>query len=150
METYRKTQQLRPSKGSDSPPPLAAEPRSGLIAYDFNFCALRSQFRRCIFDCRHRNGNGNGGIKKASDAIIWLCIESKSFNIDYFTMSKTSTPPTVPTPSPSEPLEDGGPWEGVAATVPGTIQAEEFDEGGEGVAYSDSSQGNNKGVRGSG
>ena len=65
-------------------------------------------------------------------------------------MSKTSTPPTVPTPSPTEPLEDGGPWEGVAAVVPGTIQAEEFDEGGEGVAYSDSSEGNNKGVRRSG
>lgn len=45
-------------------------------------------------------------------------------------------------------LDDHGqPWQGVPAVVPGTVQAEEFDEGGEGVAYSDSSEGNNKGVR---
>lgn len=45
--------------------------------------------------------------------------------------------------------DQGAPWEGVAAIVPGTVQAEEFDEGGEGVGYSDSTEGNKKGVRGS-
>lgn len=36
------------------------------------------------------NGNGTGGLKKATGTKIWLCAESKSFNIDYFTISKTA------------------------------------------------------------
>lgn len=36
-----------------------------------------------------------------------------------------------------------GAYNGVAATVPGVIEAEEFDEGGPGVGYSDTSAGNN-------
>ncbi|CAM9118842.1 unnamed protein product, partial [Laminaria digitata] len=90
------------------------------------------------------NGNGTGGLR-ATENIIWLCIESKSFNIDYFYASKTGVPPTDPT-TPTIPVEEGDPWGGVAATVPGVVQAEEFDMGGEGVAYSDSSEGNNKGA----
>ncbi|CAN0573147.1 unnamed protein product, partial [Laminaria digitata] len=50
-------------------------------------------------------------------------------------------------PSPTTPVEEGDPWGGVPATVPGMIQAEEFDTGGEGVGYSDSTDGNKKGVR---
>ena len=36
----------------------------------------------------------------------------------------------------------GSAYKGVAATVPGVIEAEEFDEGGEGVGYSDTTSGN--------
>lgn len=65
-------------------------------------------------------------------------------------MAKTSTvspsPTPSPTPSPASTLEQGDPFEGVAATVPGIVQAEEFDTGGEGVGYSDSTDGNKKGV----
>jgi hypothetical protein len=38
------------------------------------------------------------------------------------------------------------PFRGIAATVPGTIENENFDEGGEGVAYHDASRGNEGGV----
>ena len=36
----------------------------------------------------------------------------------------------------------GAPYQGVAATVPGVIEAEHFDYGGEGVGYSDSTSSN--------
>lgn len=42
-----------------------------------------------------------------------------------------------------------GAFEGVPATVPGRIEAEEFDTGGEGVGYSDSTTNNIPQVRGS-
>lgn len=42
---------------------------------------------------------------------------------------------------------EGGPYGGTAAAVPGTIEAEEFDLGGEGVGYSDTDAVNNPGVR---
>lgn len=41
----------------------------------------------------------------------------------------------------------GGPYGGVPATIPGVIQVAEFDLGGEGVGYSDSTAGNIQGVR---
>ena len=47
-----------------------------------------------------------------------------------------STAPPPPGPSP---------FGGTPAAIPGTIQAENFDEGGEGVAYHDGSPGNNGG-----
>lgn len=77
------------------------------------------------------DAKGDGGLL-AGETQIWLCAESREFNLDYFTMTAAE--------------DDGGPWKGVPAVVPGTVQAEEFDEGGEGVAYSDSSVGNNKGA----
>ncbi|CAN0576997.1 unnamed protein product, partial [Laminaria digitata] len=40
----------------------------------------------------------------------------------------------------------GRPYGGTPATIPGVIQAAEFDLGGEGVAYSDSTAGNIQGV----
>ncbi|CAN0042673.1 unnamed protein product, partial [Hapterophycus canaliculatus] len=39
-----------------------------------------------------------------------------------------------------------GPYLGDPAAVPGTIEAEEFDFGGEGVGYHDTSAGNSGGV----
>lgn len=49
-----------------------------------------------------------------------------------------------PTPSPSPEEEAFG---GTPAVIPGTIQAEDFDGGGEGVGYSDTDTPNNGGVR---
>lgn len=75
---------------------------------------------------------------------------SKSFNIDYFTIAKKATvspSPTPPTtPAPISTPEEGDPFEGIPTVVPGVVQAEEFDTGGEGVGYSDSTEGNKKGV----
>lgn len=44
----------------------------------------------------------------------------------------------------------GMPYGGTAATIPGIIQAEKFDLGGEGVGYSDSTLGNFRTVSGGG
>lgn len=51
----------------------------------------------------------------------------------------------VPTPAPTEAF---GPYLGTVATIPGTIEAEAFDYGGEGVGYHDTTPGNSGGVSG--
>ena len=53
------------------------------------------------------------------------------------------TPPLTPPPLPA-PLNH--PHGGAAWTLPGTIQAEDYDEGGRGVAYADNDAGNNGGA----
>lgn len=62
------------------------------------------------------------------------------------TSGPTTTETVVATLAPADNV--GGPYGGVAAVVPGVIEVEEFDEGGEGVAYSDTDTENNGGVRG--
>jgi endonuclease/exonuclease/phosphatase family metal-dependent hydrolase len=55
-------------------------------------------------------------------------------NLNWFSFTSASTPP---------PSSDGPtPYSGSPATVPGTIRAEAFDNGGEGVAYHDSGPNN--------
>lgn len=49
----------------------------------------------------------------------------------------------MPTPAPTAP---SGPFMGSVAVVPGTIEVEEFDYGGEGIGYHDTSPGNSGGV----
>lgn len=49
----------------------------------------------------------------------------------------------MPTPAPTAP---SGPFMGSAAVVPGTIEVEEFDYGGEGIGYHETSPGNSGGV----
>ena len=55
--------------------------------------------------------------------------------------------PTPVTPRSGGSAGSGTPYGGNAAVIPGTIQAERYDFGGEGVAYSDTDPGNNGGVR---
>lgn len=50
----------------------------------------------------------------------------------------------VPTPAPVAP---SGPYAGIAQEIPGLIEVEYFDYGGEGVGYSDTDAGNIGGVR---
>jgi hypothetical protein len=54
----------------------------------------------------------------------------------------TKTVPLTITPSSTAP----SPYGGTAWPIPGAIQAENFDDGGEGVAYHDNSSGNNGGA----
>jgi parallel beta-helix repeat protein len=49
-------------------------------------------------------------------------------------------------PPPGSTTPTSSPYGGIAATVPGTIQAENFDEGGAGVAYLDTTLGNSGGT----
>src|SRR5206468_150627 len=59
-----------------------------------------------------------------------------NFNYLRFTQG---TPSPTPTPPPSTP------YNGTPAPLPGTLQVEEFDNGGEGVAYHDTDTNNNGG-----
>lgn len=52
-------------------------------------------------------------------------------------------PTPVPTPAPVIPT---GPFGGSSAVVPGLIEAEGYDFGGQGVGYFDTDAGNNGGV----
>ena len=60
-------------------------------------------------------------------------IDSVGSRRDYFSIVKGSSPGT-------------GPFGGTPAAVPGTIQAENFDEGGQNVAYYDTNAGNKGGM----
>ncbi|CAM9582243.1 unnamed protein product, partial [Laminaria digitata] len=97
------------------------------------------------------SGRGDGGLPRGLN-FIWLCIESNFFDIDSFTMmdaspSRAGGPKPTPAPAPVDtPLEFGDAWQGIPAEVPGIIEAEEFDEGGQGVAYFDTTPGNKKSV----
>ena len=55
-----------------------------------------------------------------------------------FTTSGTATTP----PPPPPPTSSSGPFTGTAISLPGTVEAENFDNGAAGVAYRDTSPGN--------
>ena len=101
-----------------------------------------------IINCRNgaRSGRGTGGLS-IGRATFWLCVVSSNFNLDSFTMKAASTLPPSPSPSPSPEVDTTAAFGGVPATIPGTVEAENFDIGGEGAAYSDTDPGNNGGVR---
>ena len=83
------------------------------------------------FYLRHTPGGGHG-VLEAGQAYIWLCPLTETFNIDYFTIKTSAT---------HKGANGGGP-----TTVPGLIEAEEIDHGGEDVAYWDTSPINIPGV----
>ena len=56
----------------------------------------------------------------------------------------TSTPTNTPTPT-QPPSGDGSPFGGTPRAVPGTIQAEDYNTGGQGVAFNDTDTTNNGG-----
>ena len=70
--------------------------------------------------------------------MIWLCILSKGFNIDSFYMVEHIS---------NKLILPGGAYKNIIPTVPGLIEAEEFDDGGKGVAYYDTTSGNKGKVR---
>src|SRR5262249_22527479 len=51
-------------------------------------------------------------------------------------------PPAPPPPPPPPPPPGNTPFGGTAVQLPGTVQAENFDEGGPGIAYFDTTAGN--------
>ncbi|MFZ9023684.1 MAG: carbohydrate-binding protein [Anaerohalosphaeraceae bacterium] len=57
-----------------------------------------------------------------------------------------STPTGPPPPPGDDPDPDPGPFYGTPMAIPGVIEAEDFDYGGEGVAYHDTDAGNIGGV----
>ncbi|MES2732844.1 MAG: carbohydrate-binding protein [Bacteroidota bacterium] len=71
----------------------------------------------------------------AGQHVMRFVIDTKEFNINKFTFTNQSNP-QVQTPYP-------GP---TAAAIPGVVEAENFDNGGEGVAYHDTEETNFGGV----
>jgi len=65
-------------------------------------------------------------------------IDTAGVRRDYFSIVKGGAAPTLTPPSAS-------PFGGTPAAIPGSIEAERFDEGGEGVAYHDTTAGNRGG-----
>ena len=61
-------------------------------------------------------------------------------NLNWFQLSTSATPPPPP-PDPGN-----TPFGGTAATIPGVVEFENFDNGGQSVAYSDTTSGNSGGV----
>jgi hypothetical protein len=60
------------------------------------------------------------------------------------TATPTPEPTATPTPEPTAtPTPEQTPYYGTVRSIPGRIEAENFDEGGEGVAYHDTSDGSN-------
>ena len=61
-------------------------------------------------------------------------------------VAKSSTSPVATAPPPVAPAAGSSPYSGSPAAIPGLIQNEQFDNGGEGVSYHDTTTGNNGGA----
>jgi hypothetical protein len=71
----------------------------------------------------------------AGKQMLTLRADAGQFNVDSIVVASAASSTTSPTP-----------YGGTAAAIPGTIQAENFDNGGKGVAYSDTTSGNSGGA----
>jgi endonuclease/exonuclease/phosphatase family metal-dependent hydrolase len=67
---------------------------------------------------------------------------SGGVNLNYINVASGGSSGGGSTPAPSA----SGPYGGSARAIPGTIQSEDFDEGGQGVGYRDNSAGNSGGA----
>ena len=75
----------------------------------------------------------------AGTQVMTLSADTAGYNVDSVTINSASGGTSIPTSSLT-------PYSGSPAAVPGTIQAEDFDNGGEGVAYHDTTGGNSGGA----
>jgi hypothetical protein len=73
----------------------------------------------------------------AGAQVMRLQVDAGSFNIDYFDIRLASSPPPPPPPPGGQ-----APFGGTAWVLPGVVQAENYDTGGSGVAYNDTTAGN--------
>jgi len=80
----------------------------------------------------------------AGTQVMRISIDSGSLNLNSITVSSTST--STPTSSSSGSSATSGAFSGTALAIPGWIQAEDFDNGGQNVAYYDNSPGNSGGA----
>lgn len=77
---------------------------------------------------------------EAGTQVMRLTFDAGSVNLNSFTVSSTSTTTTSSTSSSG--TGTSSPFGGAAHAIPGWIQSEDFDNGGQNVAYYDNSPGN--------
>ena len=75
----------------------------------------------------------------AGTQVMRVAFDSGNVNLNWISVAASSS--SAPPPSGSS-----SPFGGVALAIPGWVQAEDFDNGGQGVAYSDNSPGNSGGA----
>ncbi len=78
----------------------------------------------------------------AGSHTLKLAFAGDGQNLDWFELTAV-VPPTPPTPTPTPTV---GPQPYIPLSIPGTIQAEDYNLGGEGVAYHDTTPGNEGGA----
>ena len=79
--------------------------------------------------------------------------DGKDIGVDYNELNAalapppTPNPPPLPPPLPPPPVASGStPYSGTPVALPGRVEAENYDKGGEGVAYHDTTSGNSGNV----
>ena len=89
-----------------------------------------------------RTGQFEGSTKTVSGGSIALGSPPNSVNSDWVALLTSGGGPSpTPTPAPGQGPFGGTPW-----SIPGQIQAEDYDTGGQGVAYNDTTNGNTGGA----
>ncbi len=75
----------------------------------------------------------------AGSHVLRIFIDAGGMNINWLNIAQSSGPtPTFAPPTPTSPASgNGNPYNGTPANIPGTVQAENYNTGGEGVAYHD-------------
>lgn len=78
---------------------------------------------------------------------LTLMSDTGGYNIDYVAVTSGGSSAPAPAPAPSTSTSSAlSPFSGSPLVIPGTIQAEDFDNGGEGVAYHDTDTSNKGGA----
>jgi hypothetical protein len=73
--------------------------------------------------------------------------DGKDIGVDFATLTAAMNGAAAPPPSPPPPPPAGsGPFTGTPLALPGRIEAEGYDKGGQGVAYYDTTAGNSSGA----
>jgi glucose/arabinose dehydrogenase/type 1 glutamine amidotransferase len=134
---------------SNNPPSvtLTAPPARAVFSTDtpIQFAATASDLDGSISKVEFlQNGNLLGSVSNAPYKFIWTNPPADNYLVaaratDNIGNSALSSNRTITV------IAGDAPFTGLPQTVPGTIQAEDFDGGGEGVAYHDSDTSNNGG-----
>ncbi len=79
----------------------------------------------------------------AGQHIVRVYFDATGLNLNWFSFAASATPTNTPVPPSATPSSgNGSPYGGTPAAIPGTIQAENYNTGGQNVAYSDTTTGN--------
>ncbi len=120
-------------------------PSAAKITYTFAGSATNVLGVRAVGQV-HASDNSNSWHANAYEVQAFGAVAPT--NTPTLSTTPTFVPPTYTPISPTATLTsaDGTPYGGTPAPVPGTIEAENYNNGGEGIAYHDTTTGNTGGV----